>query len=49
LARLNAFTREDLWQTMHKVKARRANLPRALITHDLREFDLLPTKLVVLS
>ena len=33
---LDAFTREDLWQTMHKVKAEEP-FTGVLITHDLRE------------
>ncbi|WP_417627676.1 ABC transporter ATP-binding protein [Pararhodobacter aggregans] len=45
---LDAFTREDLWQTMHQL---RANEPftALLITHDLRESVYLGDQVVVLS
>ena len=36
---LDAFTREDLWQTMHKVKSEEP-FTGVMITHDLREIDL---------
>lgn len=45
---LDAFTREDLWQTMHKVKAREP-FTGVLITHDLRESIFLANQVVVLS
>ncbi|EAQ04868.1 ABC transporter, ATPase subunit [Pseudooceanicola batsensis HTCC2597] len=45
---LDAFTREDLWQTMHQL---RANEPftAVLITHDLRESVYLGDQVIVLS
>ncbi|MBN2907581.1 MAG: ABC transporter ATP-binding protein [Rhodobacteraceae bacterium] len=45
---LDAFTREDLWQTMHDL---RMNEPftALLITHDLRESVFLADEVVVLS
>lgn len=45
---LDAFTREDLWQTMHDL---RANEPFTcvLITHDLRESVFLGDQVIVLS
>jgi NitT/TauT family transport system ATP-binding protein len=45
---LDAFTREDLWQTMHDVKAREP-FTGLLITHDLREAVFLADQVVVLS
>ena len=45
---LDAFTREDLWQTMHKVKAEEP-FTGVLITHDLRESIFLADRVVVLS
>ncbi len=45
---LDAFTREDLWQTMHEVKAREP-FTGVLITHDLREAIFLADQVVVLS
>ena len=45
---LDAFTREDLWQTMHKVKEEEP-FTGVLITHDLRESILLADQVVVLS
>ncbi|WP_116085360.1 ABC transporter ATP-binding protein [Tropicimonas sp. IMCC34011] len=45
---LDAFTREDLWQTMHKVKAEEP-FTAVLITHDLRESIFLADRVVVLS
>jgi NitT/TauT family transport system ATP-binding protein len=45
---LDAFTREDLWQTMHDVKAREP-FTGVLITHDLREAIFLADQVVVLS
>ncbi len=45
---LDAFTREDLWQTMHKVKEREP-FTAVLITHDLRESIFLADQVVVLS
>lgn len=45
---LDAFTREDLWQTMHEVKAREP-FTGLLITHDLRESIFLADQVVVLS
>jgi NitT/TauT family transport system ATP-binding protein len=45
---LDAFTREDLWQTMHAVKAREP-FTGVLITHDLRESIFLADQVVVLS
>ncbi len=45
---LDAFTREDLWQTMHKVKAEEP-FTGVLITHDLRESIFLADVVVVLS
>ncbi|MEM6941605.1 MAG: ABC transporter ATP-binding protein [Pseudomonadota bacterium] len=45
---LDAFTREDLWQTMHEVKAREP-FTAVLITHDLREALFLGDQVVVLS
>ncbi len=45
---LDAFTREDLWQTMHSVKAEEP-FTAILITHDLRESIFLGDQVVVLS
>ena len=45
---LDAFTREDLWQTMHQVKAEEP-FTGVLITHDLRESIYLADQVVVLS
>ncbi len=45
---LDAFTREDLWQTMHDVKANEP-FTGVLITHDLRESIFLADQVVVLS
>lgn len=45
---LDAFTREDLWQTMHRVKAEE-RFTAVLITHDLRESIFLADQVVVLS
>ena len=47
-AALDAFTREDLWQTMHAVKAEEP-FTCILITHDLREAIFLADEIVVLS
>jgi len=45
---LDAFTREDLWQTMHTLRAEEA-FTCLLITHDLRESVFLADQVVVLS
>ncbi|MEM6461453.1 MAG: ABC transporter ATP-binding protein [Pseudomonadota bacterium] len=45
---LDAFTREDLWQTMHALR-KEENVTSILITHDLRESVFLAEKVVVLS
>lgn len=45
---LDAFTREDLWQTMHRVKENEP-FTGVLITHDLREAIFLGDQVVVLS
>jgi NitT/TauT family transport system ATP-binding protein len=45
---LDAFTREDLWQTMHKVK-KEEPFTGVLITHDLRESIFLADQVIVLS
>ncbi len=45
---LDAFTREDLWQTMHEVKEKEP-FTGILITHDLRESIFLGDQVVVLS
>lgn len=45
---LDAFTREDLWQTMHKVKEEEP-FTGVLITHDLRESIFLADQVIVLS
>ena len=45
---LDAFTREDLWQTMHALRAEEP-FTAMLITHDLRESVYLADQVVVLS
>ena len=45
---LDAFTREDLWQTMHDLRAEEP-FTALLITHDLRESIFLSDEVVVLS
>ncbi|MCA8883895.1 MAG: ABC transporter ATP-binding protein [Rhodobacteraceae bacterium] len=45
---LDAFTREDLWQTMHRLR-REESFTTLLITHDLRESIFLADRIVVLS
>ena len=45
---LDAFTREDLWQTMHQLRQREP-VTAVLITHDLRESVYLGDQVVVLS
>ena len=45
---LDAFTREDLWQTMHRLK-KEEPFTGVLITHDLRESIFLADEVVVLS
>lgn len=45
---LDAFTREDLWQTMHALKEKEP-FTGVLITHDLRESIFLADQVVVLS
>ena len=45
---LDAFTREDLWQTMHALR-REERFTCMLITHDLRESVFLADRVVVLS
>lgn len=45
---LDAFTREDLWQTMQRVKAEEP-FTGVLITHDLREALFLADQVVVMS
>lgn len=45
---LDAFTREDLWQTMRDLRARES-FTCVLITHDLRESVFLGDQVVVLS
>lgn len=45
---LDAFTREDLWQTMHTLKAEEP-FTGMLITHDLRESIFLADEVIVLS
>ena len=45
---LDAFTREDLWQTMHALRAEEP-FTALLITHDLRESVFLSDEVVVLS
>ena len=45
---LDAFTREDLWQTMQNVKAEEP-FTGVMITHDLRESIFLADEVIVLS
>ncbi|GAA3862142.1 ABC transporter ATP-binding protein [Celeribacter arenosi] len=45
---LDAFTREDLWQTMHRLREEEP-FTGVLITHDLRESVYLADEVVVLS
>ena len=45
---LDAFTREDLWQTMHRLREEEP-FTGVLITHDLREAIFLADEVVVLS
>lgn len=45
---LDAFTREDLWQTMHALRAEEP-FTGVLITHDLRESVYLADEVIVLS
>ena len=45
---LDAFTREDLWQTMHALRAQEP-FTAVLITHDLRESVYLGDQVIVLS
>jgi NitT/TauT family transport system ATP-binding protein len=45
---LDAFTREDLWQTMHELRAKEP-FTCVLITHDLRESVYLGDQVFVLS
>ncbi|MBT8413681.1 MAG: ABC transporter ATP-binding protein [Boseongicola sp.] len=45
---LDAFTREDLWQTMHALRAEEP-FTGVLITHDLRESIFLADQVLVLS
>ena len=45
---LDAFTREDLWQVMHRVKEEEP-FTGVLITHDLRESIFLADEVIVLS
>ncbi|KCV81195.1 ABC transporter [Actibacterium atlanticum] len=45
---LDAFTREDLWQTMHELR-RQEPFTSLLITHDLRESVYLADEVIVLS
>ncbi|MFO6465776.1 ABC transporter ATP-binding protein [Jannaschia sp. KMU-145] len=45
---LDAFTREDLWQTMHDLR-RQERVTCVLITHDLRESVFLSDRTVVFS
>jgi len=45
---LDAFTREDLWQLMHRLRAEES-FTALLITHDLRESVYLADQVVVLS
>ena len=47
-AALDAFTREDLWNVMHKLK-REQDFTCILITHDLREAVYLADQVIVLS
>lgn len=45
---LDAFTREDLWQTMHQLREKES-FTCILITHDLRESVFLGDQVIVLS
>ena len=45
---LDAFTREDLWQIMHQLRAEEP-FTGVLITHDLREAIFLADEVIVLS
>ncbi len=45
---LDAFTREDLWQTMHALR-HKEQTTCVLITHDLREAVFLADQIIVLS
>jgi len=45
---LDAFTREDLWQTMHSLREQEP-FTALLITHDLRESIFLADEVIVLS
>jgi NitT/TauT family transport system ATP-binding protein len=45
---LDAFTREDLWQVMHKLR-KEEPFTGVLITHDLRESIFLTDEVIVLS
>jgi NitT/TauT family transport system ATP-binding protein len=45
---LDAFTREDLWQLMHRLRAEEP-FTALLITHDLRESVYLADEVIVLS
>ena len=45
---LDAFTKEDLWHTMHELK-RKENFTCILITHDLREAVFLADEILVLT
>ncbi len=45
---LDAFTREDLWMTMHNLKAEEP-FTGVMITHDLRESIFLANQVIVLS
>ena len=47
-AALDAFTKEDLWDVMHKLKKER-DFTCILITHDLREAVYLADQVIVLS
>ena len=47
-AALDAFTREDLWNVMHKLKSEQ-DFTCILITHDLREAVYLADQVIVLS
>ena len=45
---LDAFTREDLWMTMHNLKSEES-FTGVMITHDLRESIFLADQVIVLS
>jgi NitT/TauT family transport system ATP-binding protein len=45
---LDAFTREDLWQIMHRLRLEQ-RITTVLITHDLRESVFLADQVIVLS